>query len=206
MTFDTVITLCYSFGRTCIGLVTRPYETYRRIINHGNIFELVPLGILLFGYLLIASLVKTAAFRPYLLTKQFILLGSAAGLTYMTVVGLLWITSTLFRGKGTLRQLFLGWGYTLLPTIGWFLMTSLLYVMFPPPRSGRPLGIMFSGIYLVVSSVFFFWKLMLSYLTLRFGMRLDLGKILLVTCCVIPFLILYSIGMYRLGIFRIPFI
>jgi hypothetical protein len=206
MTLDTAVIACIVFGKTCVGLVTKPYETYRRIVNHGKLYELVPLGIFFFGYLFIASLVKTAAFRPYLLTKQFIVLGAAAGFTYIVVVGLLWGISKFVQGQGTIKQLFLGWGYTLVPTIGWFLMTSLLYVLLPPPRTTRPLGFLFSAVYLVISSAFFFWKLMLSYLTLRFGMRLDLKRIIIVVLCVAPCLIFYSIGMYRLGIFRIPFI
>jgi len=43
-------------------------------------------------------------------------------------------------------------------------------------------------------------------LTLRFGLRLSLGKIIIVLALTVPVLGLYSYGMYRLGIFKIPFI
>jgi len=65
---------------------------------------------------------------------------------------------------------------------------------------------LFSAIFLVFSTVLFFWKVMLTYLTLRFGMRLDLGRIIVVFGVVGGIMLFYSIGMYKLGIFKIPFI
>ncbi len=203
---DQLVLSFYTFGRSIIGILTRPYETYRKIINHGSLWEFVPLTILIASYLGIASLVKTAAFRPYILTKQFVVLGSAVGATYILVVVLLWTVGKIVGGKGKLKTIALGWAYTLIPTTTWFLATSFLYMLLPPPRTTRPLGILFSASFLLFSSVLFFWKIILSYLTLRFSMKLDLLRISIVFCIVIPIVALYSIGMYRLGIFKIPFV
>jgi len=203
---DQLVVAVYSFGRNTIGLITKPYETYRRIVNHGSRWELVPLAIIIGSYLGIASLVKTAAFRPYILTKQFVVLGIAVVMTYGLVVGLLWIVGKVVGGKGTVKTVALGWAYTLVPTTVWFLTTSLLYILIPPPRTGRPLGILFSVLFLLFSSVLFFWKIILSYLTMRFSMKLDLLRIGIVFIVVIPIVVIYSIGMYRLGIFKIPFV
>jgi len=203
---DQAVIVLYSFTRNIIGLVIRPYETYRRIVNHGSRWELVPLAIIIGSYLGIASLVKTAAFRPYILTKQFVVLGIAVVMTYGLVVGLLWIVGKVVGGKGTVKTVALGWAYTLVPTTVWFLTTSLLYILIPPPRTGRPLGILFSVLFLLFSSVLFFWKIILSYLTMRFSMKLDLLRIGIVFIVVIPIVVIYSIGMYRLGIFKIPFV
>ncbi len=197
---------CIAFIRSFVGIITKPYETYRRIVNNGSLWELVPLGFLLSVYFLIASLVKTAAFRPFVLTKQFVLIALSVLVTYCVTVVLLWAVGTFVHGKGHIRSIALAWGYTLIPTLIWFLGTSILYVLFPPPRTGRPLGMIFSAIFLVFSSVLFFWKLMLTYLTLRFGMRLDLWRIIAVIGIVGGSMLCYSVGMYRLGIFRIPFI
>lgn len=197
---------CIAFVRSSVGLIVRPYETYRRIINHGSIWELVPLGVLLSCYFAIASLVKTAAFRPFVLTKQFILIAISVVLTYCITVTLLFFFGRLVKGTGSIVKIAIAWGYTLLPTLIWFLGTSVLYVLIPPPRSGRPLGVLFSAIFLVFSIVLFFWKAMLTYLTLRFGMRLDLWRILAVFVVVGGIMVWYSIGMYRIGIFKIPFI
>ena len=195
-----------SFFRSCIGLATKPYETYRRIVHHGSLWELVPLGVLLSCYFAIASLVKTAAFIPFVLTKQFLLIALSVLVTYGVTTSLLFIVGKCFGGRGSIRIVALAWGYTLLPTLLWFLGTSVLYVLFPPPRTGSPLGIVFSVLFLLFSSVLFFWKTILTYLTLRFGMKLDLWRIIAVFGIVGGSMVFYSIGMYRLGIWKIPFI
>lgn len=195
-----------AFGRTMVGIITRPYETYRRIVERASLWELAYIGCLLAGYFAIASVVKTAAFRPFLLTRQFTVLAAAAGATYIGVIGMMWIIGRKLGGKGTLSGIAVAWGYTLIPTLVWFLTTSVLYLLLPPPRTTSFAGLMFSGLYLVFSATLFFWKLTLAYLTLRFGMKLDLAKILVMTAIIGPLLGLYSVGMYRMGIFRIPFL
>ncbi|OGG30435.1 hypothetical protein A3A63_03000 [Candidatus Gottesmanbacteria bacterium RIFCSPLOWO2_01_FULL_46_9] len=195
-----------SFGRNCIGIVTRPYETYRRIVEHGSLLELAYIGVVLTMYFVVASIVKTSLLWPFLLTRQFIVLTSATALTFLFVVALFRIAGNLVGAKGTLRGLALGWGYSLLPTLAWFWMTSLLYIFLPPPRTTSSQGVAFSIVYLLVSATLLFWKVILSYLALRFSLRLDLGKIILVCAMVFPVLGFYTLLMYRLGIFRVPFI
>ncbi|MBI3956083.1 hypothetical protein HY339_02410 [Candidatus Gottesmanbacteria bacterium] len=183
---DALLIAGVSFCRTAIGLVVRPYETYRRIIDRGSAWELV----------FIASLVAVSAFR-------FVI---AAFATYAIVVAAVWVAGERIGGKGTLRGITLGWGYTLIPTSCWFLMTSLLYIVLPPPRTTSAAGIAFSVLFLVLSATLFFWKLTLGYLTLRFGLKLDLARILLVVSVVGPIMGAWSWGMYRLGIFKVPFV
>jgi hypothetical protein len=157
-------------------------------------------------YFATATLVRTASFRPFLLTQQFMVIASSVGVTYLLSIGLFWFIGRRLGGKGKLSQFMLGWGYTLIPTLVWFWSTSLLYVLIPPPRTTSPEGMVFSVMYLLFSAMLLFWKVILSYLALRFGLRLDLAKIALVSSIVIPILVLYSIGMYWMGIFRIPFV
>ncbi|MBP9814570.1 hypothetical protein KBC80_05300 [Candidatus Woesebacteria bacterium] len=195
-----------AFGRNIIGITTRPYETYRRIVDHGSLWELVYIGLVLAVYFALASLVKTAAFRPFLLTQQFVLLYSAALLGFLVTVLALWLIGTIVGGVGKSTSLALGWAYTLIPTVTWFLATSLLYVVLPPPRTTSVLGISFSIVFLLFSAMLFWWKLTLAYLTLRFGMRLDLGKIIIVAALSLIIVGLYSRFMYTLGIFTVPFI
>jgi hypothetical protein len=195
----------FSFGRNCVGIITRPYETYRRIVEHGSLWELVYIGIALTLYFVVASIVKTSLFSPFLLTRQFIVLTSATALTFLFVVALFRFAGSIVGSKGTLRRVALGWGYSLLPTLAWFSMTSLLYIFLPPPRTTSIQGIAFSILYLLISATLLFWKVILSYLALRFSLRLDLGKIMLVCAMVFPVLGFYTIVMHRLGIFRVPF-
>ncbi len=194
------------FGHTIAGLFMRPYETYRRITERGRAGELVFIAILLGGYFALASLVKTAAFRPYLLTRQFVLLSAGSVVSFFAVVAALWIVGTLVGGKGKFVPFIVAWGYTLVPTVLWFFATSVLYVVLPPPRTTSVQGIVFSILYLVFSTTLLFWKIILAYLTLRFGMKLDLAKIIKVLIFVLPLFVVYSLIMYKMGIFKVPFI
>ncbi len=195
-----------AFFKNILGLVMRPYETCRRIVDHGEYAELAYAGILLLAYFSIASVVKVAAFRPFLLTRQFIVLSSATGFTYCITLALFWTAGKLVGAKGRFKGLAVSWGYSLIPTLIWFLATSILYVVLPPPRTTSMAGVIFSILFLVFSGTLFFWKATIAYLTLRFGLRLDLGKILVVLTISLPILAGYSFGMYRLGIFRVPFL
>src|SRR3990167_10595021 len=118
-----------SFGRTFLGIIIKTYETYRRIVDRGRLGELFWIGLLLTIYFGIASIVKTAAFRPFLLTKEFMVLAGGAGVSFLLIVCTLWQITRFLGGKGNFRSFTLAWGYTLVPTFFWFLGTSLLYVI-----------------------------------------------------------------------------
>ncbi len=195
-----------SFGRHAAGVVTRPYETYRRIASGATGGELLYLGGILGVYFSLASIVTSTAFRPFLLTKQFVLLGSSAAATYLVAVFSLFFAARLFGGKGRIRSLALSWAYTLLPTVVWFLATSLLSVILPPPRTQSIAGIAFSLVFLVFSATLFWWKLTLAYLALRFSMKLDLAHIALTVAVSSPVIAGWSYLLYRWGIFKVPFI
>jgi hypothetical protein len=202
----SLIVALIGFGRNVFGLVTRPYETCRGIAEKPNPRELLYVGAVLALYFILASLVKIAGFRPFLLTRQFMVLAGAAGVTYCLVVALFWGAGRWVAAEGKLKSLAVLWGYSLLPTVMWFFVTSLLYVLLPPPRTASIRGVLFSVFFLVFSVTLFLWKATMTYLSLRFGLRLDLGKILVVLAICLPVLGFYSYGMYRLGIFKIPFI
>lgn len=203
---DILIISFYSFSRTLFGIITRPYETYRRIILKGTLWELVPIGALLSLYFAVNALVKAPAFRPFVLTRHFIKTSVSVAVTAVFISFLLWSIGKIFGGKGEYKRFFLGWSYTLIPTLCWFFLTSLLYVLIPPPRSTHPTGIALSVVFLTISTVLLFWKVILSYLSLRFGLKLDLARILGIFLCSSPVIVLYSIMMYRLGIFKVPFL
>ncbi len=186
---EVLLSAGIGFGRTLVGIVTRPYETYRRVVERGSAWELVYVGVLVALYCLLSRIQVAPVVVTYLLT-----------------VGLFWYIGRLFGAQGRALGFLLGWGYTLIPTLVWFWITSLLYVLVPPPRTTSPQGMIFSVLYLLFSATFLFWKVTLAYLALRFGLKLDLAKISLVSAIVLPILGIYSIAMYRWGIFRIPFL
>jgi hypothetical protein len=194
------------FLRSIAGLVTRPYETVRGTVERENVYELVFIAIPLIFYFALASLVKVARFRPFLLTREFVLLTGATFIMYVFAVALFWTAGRLVGAQGKLKGFAVAWGYSLMPTFLWFFATSILYVLLPPPRTTSIQGVLFSILFLIFSATLLFWKITIGYLALRFGLRLDLGKILIVLAISLPILGFYSYGMYRLGIFKIPFI
>jgi hypothetical protein len=204
--FEELTLGSFSFVKHVGGTILTPYATYRRLIEKGRRSETLFLGFCCVIYFSVSSLVKTQAFRPLLLTEAFIELALGAFVGYLFVVGLLYGLGRLAGGIGAWGKVALAWSYSLIPTLIWFLATSLLYLFLPPPRTQAPLGVLFSLIYLLFSAVLFFWKAELYYLTLRFGMRLTLKQILYVTGVFVPVLCMYSVVMYQLGIFRVPFI
>ena len=203
---DAIIFHGIRFSRTSIGLITRPYETYRKLIERGRAGELFFVAALLLFYFALASLVKVAAFRPFLLTKQFLVLGLGAGSGALLSILLISVFGKILGAPVRVGSVVMAWAYTLLPTVIWFLATSLLYVILPPPRTASFAGMLFSMLFLVFSATLLWWKVTLVYLTLRFTLRFDLGKCLLVSLFSAPFLVAWSVMMYTLGIFKVPFI
>lgn len=195
-----------SFFRHIRGIVTSPYETYRDIEKRGRIGELVYIGLLVFLYFSLSSVVKIASFHPLLLSQYTLVLFLAALSGFGVIVSLLLIIGRQVGSSATGMRLALLWGYTLVPTVVWFFFTSLLYVAFPPPRTTAATGIVLSIVYLVVSAMIFWWKLTLAYLTLRFGLKIDFGKIIIVVGIFIPVLALWTYTMYVFGVYKVPFL
>lgn len=195
-----------SFGRNVYGLLTRPYETYRRIASAPRVSELLYIAAFATFYFVIASLVRVATFRPFLLTKQFVVLSLAAGVGYMVMVSSMWIAAACMKVSVRLSSLAVSWGYSLLPTIMWFFSTSVLYLILPPPRTTTVLGVVFSLLFLVFSVTLLWWKIMMAYLTVRFVMKANLIGMTVVGGVVLFSASIYSILLYRMGIFRVPFL
>ena len=203
---ESIIYHGIAFGRSVVGLVIRPYETYRNIAERGKTGELFYIALLLLCYFALASIVKVAAFRPFLLTKQFIVLGAGASSGALLTIFLLSLLGKLLGATVRIGTVALAWGYTLVPTVLWFFATSLLYVILPPPRTTSSAGMVFSILFLVFSAALLWWKITLSYLTLRFALRFDVTKNGVLIALAAPVLIIWSIAMYKLGIFKVPFI
>lgn len=195
-----------TFGRALIGIMTRPYETYRRISTKGKPGELLYIAVILGVYFALASVVKVAAFRPFLLTQQFVVLFAGALSGALVSTGSMYIAGRLFGVRAAFIPLLAAWSYTLIPTVVWFFATSLLYVLLPPPRTTSVPGVLFSLLFLAFSATLLWWKITLAYLTLRFGLKLNLGKSMLVAIVCAPPVAAWAYAMYKTGIFKVPFL
>ncbi len=203
---SVLIVSAVAFGRTAIGIITRPYETYRRIATHSKPGELVFVAALLAVYFALASIVKVAAFRPFLLTQQFIVLfmGAISGALICSLS--IMAAGRVLRVQVSFVRILIAWSYTLIPTAIWFLATSFLYVLLPPPRTTSVPGVMFSLLFLAFSATLLWWKVTLSYLTLRFTLRIDLGKSIMIALLCAPVMAVWAVLMYKAGIFTVPFL
>lgn len=195
-----------AFFRHAVGIIFSPYETYRDIEKRGRVGEIIYIGLLVGLYFFLSSIVKIASFHPLLLSRFALVLFVAALTGYFLIVGLLMVVGRSLGQKVKMERISILWAYTLVPTVVWFLCTSLLYIFIPPPRTTNISGVALSIVYLVVSAMIFWWKLTLSYLALRFGLKLDFSKILIVVLVSVPILILWSYIMYILGIYKVPFL
>lgn len=208
VTFSSYIILsCMSFLRHLIGIIIRPYETYRELTKGIYLIETVVIGFLVLGYIGLASLLRKGLdVGPLFLTLYAGKVFWGILFTFIFAWGSLYFIGKLAGGKGTPVSLFLPWAYSLVPTILWFLLTSFFYFLLPPPRTEALTGKLFTLVFITLSLSLFYWKGMLYYLTLRLGHKLSLAKIITVSLITFPLGIIYSLITYKLGLFRIPFI
>ncbi len=200
-----IIRIIKQSAKHTYAITTCPYSAMRSIVQSGSLWELVSIGVLLGVYFTIATVVKNPAFRPFFLTTQFVALAIVVVVTSVFASGVLWCAGRLVGGVGSYVRFFLAWSYTLIPTVSWFLATSILYILLPPPRTARLEGLVASGVFLVFSTVLLLWKLVLSYLALRFSLRLTLPRILGAAGLAVGPLFLYGYFTYAIGVFKIPF-
>lgn len=210
MDFKDVL-LCFTklsilFLKDFWGIVNTPYKTYRSLTLRKELGETFYIFLGIFFYFAWATLLRTKSLNPLFLTFNFTKLLAAAIFTFLLIILVIYFLGKVVGGKGTLKSVFITWAFSLIPTLFWFFTTSLFYIILPPPRTTRFLGVLFSLFYIAFSVSLFFWKGLLYFLTLRFSLKLDLSRIIFISAILLPLGILYSVLMYRLGIFRIPFI
>jgi len=195
------------FLKNAWGSVQYPYRTLRRLASGSVLWEALPVGFFTMLYLIWTTVARNGiSAHPLFLSFNLLKLTFAVVITFIIVVYSFVVVGRLLGGTGSVKTVLVPWAYSLVPTLVWFLVTSLLFFLFPPPRTLAWSGKLLSGVFLVFSWFLFFWKGILYYLTLRFGMRLDFFRILLASVILFPLGAVYALILYRLGIFRIPFI
>ena len=197
--------LFLDFLKNMWGSIQRPYETYRSL-GKQDPYQLLIHVSLVAAYFFFISPIKLRTLHPLILTLNASRLFTTALATYLLVCFLFLILAKLLKSEANLRAVLLCWGYSLVPTLLWFFTTSIFYILLPPPRHETVPGRIFSIVFITFSLSLFFWKGILYYLTLRHALKLDLVKIIIVSAIFLPLLGVYSLWMYSLGIFRVPFV
>ncbi len=195
------------FGKLIYGLVQYPYTTCRSIALRKPFIHLGFIALLISVYLLLSTLAKESlSTNPYFLTKSLVKAGLVISMSFFLVTFFMFGLSKIFNKNTNYLTFALLWAFSLLPTLSWFLITTVFYVLVPPPRTLSLQGQIFSGIFLVFSFLCFFWKGLLYYLSLRVGLLLNAKQIILLSLIVLPVIFGYSYLLYKLQIFKVPFI
>lgn len=179
-----------------------PYKTIRKISFEGDFYQVFLIFFGVFAYFKLAYFLKD---DPYPATLTFLVFF----MNFFLTISFFWGVSQLMEKRKTLEDYFhliYTFSYSLLPTLIWFLTISLLYIILPPPRTNSFLGISFSIFFLIFSLTLLIWKLILVFLSLRFSLRLNFYKIFFVLILYLLWFIPYSVILYQLNFFKIPFI
>lgn len=204
--FDS-LGLFIPFLKNAAGCIHNPYITYRKLATQKtDIRQTVYIFLFVIIYFLFASLTRMGIGNPYILTIQFNLLVLATLFGFLMTVLFIYYAGKIMKGTGDIQIILLLWSFTLIPTLVWFFVTSVVYIVLPPPRTLSLPGKLFSVIYSAFTISAFLWKIILSYLTLRFGMKLELIRITVISAVFAPLLLGFSVIMYKMGIFRVPFL
>ncbi len=195
------------FGKNILGILQKPYQTFRSISLRKSYEQLIFIAFLIFLYLSLSTLAKESLkANPLFLTKDLVKVGLVISFTYLLVTQLIFRFGKLFGGEGKIYNFMLLWAFSLVPTLAWFLITTIFYVLLPPPRTPSLKGMAFSFLFMVFSLACFLWKGILYYLALRIGLHLSATKIAFISVLVLPLLFLYAFMLYKMKIFGVPFI
>ncbi len=127
---------------------------------------------------------------------------------FFTTLFFFYLSAVLFQKKNpfTFNSFLFTFAYTLIPTLIWFSINSVLYAVLPPPRTLSLLGKGFSIVFICFSLTVLSWKIILEYLAIRFSTKFSFYPILYAFLLYLVIIIPYSLFLYSLGFFRIPFL
>ncbi len=185
--------------RNFIFLVFSPYKTIRKISQEEDNWQILIILFFIFVYFQMAHEIKNAYFSPVFIFLIFVI-------QFVLSVFFFYFLTSFSSKTPSLKSYFFTFTYSLLPTLIWFIINSLLYVLLPPPRTNSLLGIIFSLIFISFSVGLLLWKIILTYLAIRFSSKLPFYRIvyamILYLCVLSPYIVI----LYKLKIFRVPFI
>jgi len=176
--------------RRSILLILTPYRTMRKISLETDKLQIFWIAFFVVTYFLTVGLVKILTF--IVLFVSTILFMLAVGISLKKKIK---ISSMLFT-----------FSYGLLPTTIWFYMSLVLLYLLPPPRTQSIQGKVFSVLYVSFSLSLLLWKIILSYLAIRFSLKLGFYSTMIALIFYIGFIAILSYFGLTLGLSKVPFI
>lgn len=189
------------------GVTNKPYQTYRRLSLYKYTNQTLIVSALVIFYLFLVSIIRVSGGLTILgLIFEFTKAMLAFVVTFSFCALTIYKVGQAFGSNSSIATIVKLWSFTLLPTLGWFVMSTLSFVLLPPPRTTSVLGQGFSAIFISLSIGFLIWKIILYYLTLRFGLKFSMSKIIYSSMIIWPLWTGYWLVLYLRGIFKVPFI
>lgn len=182
-----------------ILLIISPYKSMRKISQEKDSLQIVILLGLIFLYFQISSSFRKESFPGYLIFGVFLF-------DFLLTAFFFHSATKVFRQKTNFSSYVFTFAYSLIPTLIWFVSNFILYLVLPPPRTMSILGKGFTVFFTAFSLSLLLWKLILFYLSIRFSSSQSFYRILYMIFVYLCWFIPYSLLLYYLRIFRVPFI
>jgi len=185
-----------------IGLILDPYKVMRKISLEKDYWQLSIIIGIIFIYFKFIYYLREKIYPATLVYSLFIF-------NFLLTVAFFYFLSKIFsKNKKEIKfaNFIFTFVYSLFPTLIWFLSTSILYIFLPPPRTFSIMGKGFSIFFIAYSLSLLIWKFILVYLSVRFSSKQNFLKIILMIFLYLIWFIPYSILLYEVKLFRIPFI
>ena len=188
--------------RNFILLIFSPYKTMRRISEEKDNYRPTIIIGIIFIYFKFIYYLRDKLYPATLVYILFII-------NFLLTVAFFYLLSKLFaKNKKEIKfsSFIFTFVYSLFPTLIWFLSTSILYIFLPPPRTFSLMGKGFSIFFIAYSLSLLIWKFILVYLAVRFSSKQNFFTIIFMIIFYLIWFIPYSVLLYQLKLFRIPFI
>lgn len=185
-----------------IGLIFNPYKTIRYISEEKDLFQPAIIIGIIFTYFKFIYYLRDKIYPATLIYLLFII-------NFLLTIFFFYLLSKLFsknKKEITFSSFVFTFSYSLLPTLIWFLSTSILFIFLPPPRTFSILGKGFSILFVAYSLSLLVWKFILIYLSIRFSSKQNFFRIIYMIALYLIWFIPYSIFLYQFKLFRVPFI
>lgn len=183
-----------------------PYKAMRKIAREKDYYQLLIINLLAYGYFYLANILRQKTASSIILSSYTLMTFVAFFMSFILTLLFFYYLAQFFKMKRRFTSLLFTFSYALLPTLIWFLITSLSYFFLPPPRTYSFFGLSFSYIFIVFSLIMLSWKIILFYLSLRFSLNVSFYKALYFMILYLSWFLPFSLSLYYLKIFRIPFI
>lgn len=190
----------YLVFRRVVFLALKPYKTMRTISTETDTLQVGIIFLLVFTYFLSADYYRPFAYPPIIL---FVLVLIHVFGTVMFFYG---VSLPLGSKQKDIRPHIMTFSYALIPTLIWFTTTFFLYIILPPPRNETLNGTLFTLVYITFAVSMLLWKLILTYLAIRFSTRMRLSRIIYSFLLYLLIVGPYSVFLYLFQFFRVPFI